>query len=33
MRTILKLEADYRGRMARLQLEQTRKERELGICM
>jgi hypothetical protein len=33
MRTILKLEADYRKRMARLELEQARREREYGICM
>lgn len=32
MGTILKLKADCRGRLARLQLEQARRERELGIC-
>jgi DNA repair ATPase RecN len=31
MRTIRKLETDYRKRMARLEMEQARRERELGI--
>jgi len=33
MGAILKLEADYRERMARLELEQASREREYGICM
>jgi hypothetical protein len=32
MQTILKLEADYRERMARLELEHARREREYGVC-
>jgi hypothetical protein len=32
MGAILKLEADYRKRLARLEMEQARREREYGIC-